>query len=117
MRTGTIVVLLGLILLFAVFGWQVFGWIALSVLVFVILAVGILLLALWRLKVRVRRKMQEVARELEAKLRAAGATIPPDHDGTPHDSIDAEYKVRKPRDGADDPDLLDQDPDLGPRHR
>ena len=110
MRPGTLLVLLALMLLFAFFGWQVFGWIALSLLLFVLLGVGFLALALWRLKVRVRRKMEEVARDLEAKLRAAGATVPPDHEGTPRDSIDAQYTVRKPRDGADDPDPLDQDP-------
>lgn len=111
MRPGAILVLLGLVVLFAFFGWQVLGWIALSVLLFVVLAVGILVLALWRLKVRMKRKMQEVARELEARLRAAGATVPPDQQGPPKDYIDVEGTVRKPRDGADDPDLLGQAPD------
>ena len=109
MRTGPILVLLGLILMFAFFGWQLFKWAAISILLFLVLGIGLLVFALWRLKVRVRRKMQEVARDLEARLRAAGATVPPDHQGTPKDAIDVEGRVRKPRDGADDPDALDPD--------
>lgn len=113
MRPGTILVLLGAIVLFAAFGWQVFGWIALSILGFLLLAALILAWALWRVKVRVRRTMESVARDLEARLRAAGARPPNDPNdpsgrggGSRPGAIDVEGRVRKPRDGADDPDQL-----------
>ena len=111
MRPGTILVLLGVILLFAVFGWQVFGWIALSILGFLLLAALIVVWALWRVKVRVQRTMETVARDLESRLRASGSQPPNDPSGpfagSRKDAIDVEGRVRKPRDGADDPDQLD----------
>lgn len=121
MRTGTILLLLGAVLLFAFFGWKAFGVLALSVLAFLLLALLIVAWALWRVKVRVRRTMESVARDLEARLRAAGARPPSDPNapnapdvpfggGSRRDAIDVEGRVRKPRDGADDPDQLDPDP-------
>jgi membrane protein implicated in regulation of membrane protease activity len=99
MRTGTILVLLGLIFLFAYFGWAAFGILALSVLVFFVLAIAVVVVALWVVKRRMQRKLAELGHAVEERLRSQRAM---DARG---DAIDAEV-VRKPRDGADDPEQL-----------
>ena len=115
MRPGTILVLLGLVLLFTYFGWQAFGIIVLSVLGFLLLAALIVAWGLWRLKVRVKQTMETMAKDFDARLRAAG--VPLDRtasdaaqDPARRDAIDVQGTVRKPRDGADDPDSLDAGP-------
>lgn len=107
MRVGTLLVLLGFVLLVAFFGWQVLGWIALSILVFVLLSIAIVAGAIWYIKRRIERKVAEVAKALAGER--GGDTAPFRRSG-PGDVIDVEGTVRKPRDGADDPDSLDGGP-------
>lgn len=101
MRPGTILVLLALIVLFAFFGIQVFGWILAFILATLLLAIGAVAVGLWAIKRRMRRKLQELGVVVEQRLRDQAATARP---GSRGDAIDVEGTVRKPRDGADDPD-------------
>ena len=100
MRPGTILVLLGLIVLFAFFGLRVFGW--LLAFVFLLLVVGILavVVGIWVIKRRMRRKLQELGVAVEESLRRQAEQ---DRRLRP-DAIDVEATVRKPRDGADEPE-------------
>lgn len=108
MRRSGMVLLLAVILLFALFGWRVLGAVFLSLLLFLLLAVGAVFAGLWYIRRRMERKVLELAKAMESQLeRAARAPWTP-----PEDAIDVEGKVqgprrRKPRDGADDPDQLD----------
>lgn len=100
MRPATILVLLGLIVLFAFFGLRVFGW--LLAFVFLLLVVGILavVVGIWVIKRRMRRKLQELGVAVEESLRRQAEQ---DRRLRP-DAIDVEATVRKPRDGADEPE-------------
>ena len=100
MRPGTILVLLGLIVLFAFFGLRVFGW--LLAFVFLLLVLGILsvVVGIWVIKRRMRRKLQELGVAVEESLRRQAEQ---DRRLRP-DAIDVEATVRKPRDGADEPE-------------
>ena len=100
MRPGTILVLLGLILLFAYFGWKAFGILAISFLVFLLLALGAVVVGLWVIKRRMRRKLEELGYAVEQRLRAQAGR----DDARRGDAIDVEATVRKPRDGADEPE-------------
>lgn len=100
MRTGTILALLALILLFAAFGWRAFGILALTALAFVLLAVGAVAVGLWAIKRRMRRKLEELGVAVEQHLRSQAEA------GRREDAIDAEATVRRPRDGADDPERM-----------
>jgi uncharacterized protein (DUF58 family) len=100
MRPGTIVVLLALIVLFAFFGVQVFGWILAFILAILLLGVAAVAVALWVVRRRMRRKLEELGVAVEQHLRTqrdAG-------EARRGDVIDVEASVRKPRDGADDPE-------------
>ena len=99
MRTGTILVLLALILLFAAFGIQVFGWILAFILGTLLLAILAVAIGLWAIKRRMRRKLEELGVAMEQQLRRAGPGTDPRGD-----AIDVEGTVRRPRDGADAPD-------------
>jgi hypothetical protein len=99
MRTSTMVLLTGLVLLVALFGWGALGALALGILVVLLLAGLAIAGSLWMLKRRMRRAMEEVAARF-------AASQPPPSPGRP-DSITVEAReVRRPRDGADDPDDL-----------
>src|SRR5687767_4844475 len=101
MRAGTILVLLALILLFAAFGWRAFGVLALTALAFVLLAVAAVAVGLWAIKRRMRRRLEGLGVAVERHLRSqAAAGGPAAREG----AIDAEATVRKPRDGADEPE-------------
>ncbi|MEA3165397.1 MAG: hypothetical protein QOJ26_249 [Thermoplasmata archaeon] len=100
MRPSTIVVLLGLIVLFAFFGIQVFGWILAFVLATLLLAIAAVAVGLWYVKRRMRRKLEELGVAMERHLRDRSA------EAGRSDAIDVEGEVRKPRDGADEPDQL-----------
>lgn len=101
MRAVTILVLLGLIVLFAFFGWRAFGIVALTFLLVLVLALGTVAAGLWVIKRRMRRKLEELRQVLAtASARTASVATPPERD----DVIDVEGQVRKPRDGADKPD-------------
>jgi membrane protein implicated in regulation of membrane protease activity len=99
MRPGTILVLLGLILLFAYFGWAAFGILALSILLFLVLAVGAVAVGLWVIKRRMRRRLEELGHVMEQHLRQQAG-----RQGARDDAIDVEATVRRPRDGADEPE-------------
>lgn len=99
MRPGTILILLGLILLFAYFGWAAFGILTVSILVFLALAVVAVAVGLWVIKRRMRRRMEELGHVMEQHLRRQAG-----HQGGRDDAIDVEATVRRPRDGADEPD-------------
>lgn len=101
MRAGTILVLLGLIVLFAAFGFQVFGWILAFILATLLLAIGAVALGLWAIKRRMRRKLQELGVAVEERLRSQAASGRGPARG---DAIDVEGTVRRPRDGADEPE-------------
>lgn len=101
MRTGTILVLLGLILLFAYFGWQAFGILAATFLIVLLLAVGAVFVGLWVIKRRMRRKLQELGHVVEQHLRARAGE---GREARRGDAIDVEATVRRPRDGADEPE-------------
>jgi membrane protein implicated in regulation of membrane protease activity len=110
MRPGTAIVLLGLILLFAYFGWAAFGIIALSVVIFLLLGAAAVVVGLWVIQRRMRKKVEELGKAMEREMGAAfGRT---EQRRSREDAIDVEGHVRKPRDGADDPDALDP---RGPR--
>lgn len=100
MRAGTILVLLGLIVLFAFFGFQVFGF--LLAFFFLTLLVGILavVVGIWVIKRRMRRKLAELGVAVEERLRRQAEQ---DRAMRP-DAIDVEGAVRRPRDGADEPE-------------
>ena len=109
MRPGTALVLLGLVLMVAFFGWRAFGYLVLFGLLLVVVAVGAVALALYRIKRRLEQTVQEAARQFQQAAQARGA--PPDASAGPsaaarRDAIDVDAVVRKPRDGADDPDNL-----------
>lgn len=60
MRQRTIVVLLALVVLFALFGWKVlgiFGWILVTLLTVLVLLFAALFLGAWLLKRRMQRKL------------------------------------------------------------
>jgi uncharacterized protein (DUF58 family) len=101
MRTGTIVVLLALILLFAFFGIQLFGWILAFILGTLLLAIAAVAVGLWAIKRRMRRKLEELGIAVTEHLRQR-ASSGPDQGG--RDAIDVEGTVRRPRDGADEPE-------------
>lgn len=106
MRPGTIAVLLALIVLFAFFGVQVFGWILAFILAVLLLGVAAVAVALWVVRRRMRRKLAELGVAVEQHLRAqrdAG-----EGRRGAGDVIDVEASVRKPRDGADDPEGLER---------
>ena len=109
MRRTALLLLLVVILLFALFGWRFIGAVFLSLVLFLLLAIGAVVAGLWYIRRRMERKVQELAKAMESQLeRAARAPWTP-----PDDAIDVEGKVlgprrRKPRDGADDPDGLDR---------
>ena len=101
MRPGTILVLLGLIVLFAFFGLQLFGW--LLAFMFLTLVVGILavVIGIWVIKRRMRRKLAELGVAVEERLRRQAEQ----DGGVRGDAIDVEGTVvRRPRDGADEPE-------------
>ncbi|HUR26129.1 MAG TPA: hypothetical protein VM327_08980 [Candidatus Thermoplasmatota archaeon] len=100
MRTGTIVVLLGFILLFAFFGFKLFGW--LLAFFFLTLLVGILavVVGIWVIKRRMRRKLAALGVAVEERLRRQAEQ---DKALRP-EAIDVEGTVRRPRDGADEPE-------------
>lgn len=107
MRRSSLLLLLVAILLFALFGWRFIGAVFLSLVLFLLLAVGAVVAGLWYIRRRMERKVLELAKAMESQLeRAARAPWTP-----PNDAIDVEGKVqgprrRKPRDGADDPEQL-----------
>lgn len=101
-RAGPLLVLLVLLVLVAAAGVEALGWIVLFALVLVLLAVGAVALAIWSIKRRMRRNLERLA-DLLAGQRGGGAPPPPDPRGG---AIDVQGTVRKPRDGADDPDDL-----------
>ncbi|MFA5943324.1 MAG: hypothetical protein WC876_02535 [Candidatus Thermoplasmatota archaeon] len=99
MRQGTLLALLGLIVLFAAFGLRVFGWLLAFILGTIVLALVAVATGLWVIKRRMRRRLEELGIAVEHQMR----------NQTPAargDVIDVEGHVRKPRDGADEP----QDP-------
>ncbi len=114
MRIGTFVVLAALVVLFAVFGWKAFGYLALFALLVVLFAVGSVAWALYRVRRRLEKTLEEAARRFtppggNGPDRGAGpgtgaATRP--SEAARRGAIDVEGHVRKPRDGADDPDSL-----------
>lgn len=113
MRRGTILVLLGLILLFAYFGWAAFGILALTVLVVVAVAIGAVAFALWRIKRTMRRNLERLTQVLVDDARARpGDRGPAETQARRADAIDVEGRVRRPRDGADDPDALNRGGEL-----
>lgn len=101
MRVGTLLVLLGLILMSFFFGWQAFGDIALFVLLLLAAALSLLAWSLYR----IRRRMEQSV-ELAARMFGQAAGAPPGRQPGPADAIDVKGRVRRPRDGADDPDDL-----------
>ena len=103
MRTGTILVLLGLILMFGYFGWSFFGYLALTFLLFLVLAVAAVVVGIWVIKRRMQRKLLELSQAMADQLRHRQ---PPDTSEARRGAIDVEGRVRTPRDGADDPDQL-----------
>ena len=108
MRLGTGLVLIALILLFAAFGWKAFGVLALFGLALVLAAIAIVAAAVWK----VRKGMREALRRLEQAMpgppAGAGGPPPGNEPGRP-DAIDVPGRVvRKPRDGADTPEELDE---------
>jgi predicted lysophospholipase L1 biosynthesis ABC-type transport system permease subunit len=104
LRTGTILLLLALVLLFAAFGLKVFGWLLLFGLVLVLLGVGAVLVAFWAIKRRLRRNLEQLGRAMAGQHGGPGGTgQPPPGRGGSGDVIDVE-PVRKPRDGADAPE-------------
>lgn len=103
MRAPAILVLLGLIVLFAVFGIQVFGWILAFILLLLVLAIAAVAAGLWAIKRRMRRRLQELGVAVEARLREEEASRRAEQART--GAIDVEGTVvRRPRDGADQPE-------------
>ena len=101
MRPGTIVVLLGLIVLFAFFGLQVFGWLLAFVFLTLVVAILAVVVGIWVIKRRMRRKLEELGVAVEERLRRQAEQ---DRALRP-DAIDVEGTVRRrPRDGADEPE-------------
>jgi hypothetical protein len=100
MRPGTILVLLGLIVLFAFFGLRVFGWLLAFVFLFLVVGILSVVVGIWVIKRRMRRKLQELGVVVEESLRRQAEQ---DRRLRP-DAIDVEATVRKPRDGADEPE-------------
>lgn len=101
MRTGPVLLLLAFVVLFAAFGLRVFGWLLAFGLAVVLLGVGAVLVAVWTIKRRMRRNLEQLARAMAGERGA-----PPGPEGPAarrRDAIDVE-PVRKPRDGADAPE-------------
>jgi Na+/H+ antiporter NhaD/arsenite permease-like protein len=100
MRPGTILVLLGLIVLFAYFGFQFFSFLLAFFLLTLIVGILTVVLGIWLIKRRMRRKLAELGVAVEERLRRQAEqdrTLRPD-------AIDVEGTVRRPRDGADEPE-------------
>ncbi|MHB1260592.1 MAG: hypothetical protein ACYC2H_02625, partial [Thermoplasmatota archaeon] len=87
--------------LFAFFGFQVFGWILAFILGTLLLAIAAVAVGLWAIKRRMRKKLEELGVAVEQQLRSQAASKRP---GMRGDAIDVEGTVRKPRDGADEPE-------------
>src|SRR5687767_2541594 len=100
MRAGTIIVFLGLIVLFAFFGWQLFGWLLAFFFLTLVVSLLAVMLGIWVIKRRMRRKLAELGVAIEERLRRQSEQ---DRAMGP-DVIDAEATVRRPRDGADEPE-------------
>jgi uncharacterized protein (DUF58 family) len=100
MRPGTILVLLGLIVLFALFGLRFFGWLLAFVFLTLLVAILAVVVGLWVIKRRMRRKLEELGVAVEERLRRQAEQ----ERALRPDAIDVEATVRKPRDGADEPE-------------
>lgn len=111
MKPSTLFFLLGLALVFAVFGLQVFGWLLAFAVGTVLLAVLAVVIGLWVIKRRMQARLWELGQAVEQRLRSS-----PDPAGRRDGAIDVEGVVRTPRDGADDPDELAQGGPAGPRN-
>lgn len=106
MRPGTALVLLGLVLLVAYFGWAFVGAVFLSIVIFLILGAAAVVVGLWVIQRRMRTKLQELGKAMEREMGAAFAQA--QQQKARDEAIDVEARVvRKPRDGADDPDALE----------
>ncbi len=80
MRNGTAIFLLGLILLVAVYGWTAIGWLAVILLGIFVLVWLLIVVAVWSLRRRLRRDLQQVMANQAAQARqppkpAEGVTI------------------------------------------
>ncbi|HUR25233.1 MAG TPA: hypothetical protein VM327_04360 [Candidatus Thermoplasmatota archaeon] len=100
MRAGTILVLLGLIVLFAFFGFRFFSWLLAFFLLTLVVGILAVVLGIWVIKRRMRRKLAELGVAVEERLRRQTQQ---DQAVRP-DAIDVEGTVRRPRDGADEPE-------------
>ena len=103
MRRGTIVVLLGLIVLFAFFGLRLFGWLLAFFFLTLVVSILAVVVGIWVIKRRMRRRLQELGVAVEERLRREAEQGRQDRARRP-DAIDVEGTVRKPRDGADEPE-------------
>lgn len=100
MRPGTILVLLGLIVLFAFFGFRFFGWLLAFFFLTLVVSILAVVVAIWVIKRRMRRKLAELGVAIEERMRRQAEQ---DRALRP-DAIDVEATVRRPRDGADEPE-------------
>jgi uncharacterized protein (DUF58 family) len=101
MRAGAILALLALVLLVAAFGLRAFGWLLVFALAVVLLGVGAVVVAVWSIRRRMRRTLEQLTRALAAERGGPGEGAP--GPGARRDAIDVQPVVRRPRDGADEP--------------
>jgi Flp pilus assembly protein TadB len=82
MRRGTLVFLLLLIVLFAVFGGRVFGWLLVGFLLLLLLPFVVLVVGFWFVQRRIKRRLKEAgeafAQAVADRQRAAEAPSRPD---------------------------------------